>query len=163
MKRLGLLVFTTLIVSVVFVQPVQAKPVQLRNFSELFEAFKAGNTVKAVFYYKGCKLVMGEKVVPPEKVPDAIGGMEMSTFEYFAPMSIGNKKGYISSSKTVLINHPRYGYVLNYAKVRIYDDNSIQIIAQYVSPTTYEIKMDEAFYTEINDGKNKGAAYFYLK
>ncbi|MGD2092589.1 MAG: hypothetical protein PVH61_40860 [Candidatus Aminicenantes bacterium] len=98
-----------------------------------------------------------------ERVPEAIGGMELSTFEYFAPGSIRNKEGFISSSKTVLINHPGYGFVMNYAKVRIYDNNKIRLIAQYVTPNTYEIKMDESFYTVINDSKNKGAAYFYLK
>ena len=138
-----------------------AKTVQLKTFDEILKALTTGKTVKAVFHYKACKLIQDNEEV--EKVPDAIGGMELGTFEYFAPGSIRNKKGFISSSKTVLINHPRYGFVLNYAKVRIYDDNKIRIIAQYVTPNTYETKMDESFYTVINDGKNKGAAYFYLK
>ena len=138
-----------------------AKTVQLRSFNEIFKALTSGKTVKAIFHYKGCKLISDNEVV--EKVPDAIGGMELSTFEYFTPGSIRNKNGFISSSKTVLINHPGYGFVMNYAKVRIYDNNKIRIIAQYVTPNTYEIKMDESFYTVINDGKNKGAAYFYLK
>ena len=138
-----------------------AKTVQLKSFDEILKALTSGNTVKAVFHYKGCKLIRDNEEV--ERVPDAIGGMEMSTFEYFAPGSIGNKNGFISSSKTVLINHPNYGFVMNYAKVRIDDNNKIQIIAQYVTPNTYEIKMDESFYTVINDGQNNGAAYFYLQ
>ena len=138
-----------------------AKTVQLKTFDEILKTLTSGKAVKAVFHYKGCKLIRDNEEV--ERVPDAIGAMELNTFEYFAPGLIGNKNGYISSSKTVLINHPGYGFVLNYAKVRIFDNNKIRIIAQYVTPNTYEIKMDESFYTVINDGKNKGAAYFYLK
>ena len=138
-----------------------AKTVQLRSFDEILKALTSGNTVKAVFHYKGCKLIRDNEEV--ERVPDAIGGMELSTFEYFAPGSIGNKNGFISSSRAVLINHPDYGFVMNYAKVRINDNNKIQIIAQYLTPNTYEIKMDESFYTVIDDGQNNGAAYFYLQ
>jgi hypothetical protein len=153
-----------IIIAVVFVllsvQLSYAKPVQLKNFKDVFAALKAGETVKGVFHYKMCKLISDNEEV--EKVPDAIGGFTILSFEYFAPGSIRNKQGFISTSKTVLINHPRYGFVKNYAKIRIFDDNKIRIIAQYITPNTYEIKMDESFYTVINDGKNKGGAYFYV-
>ena len=163
MKNLILFKRLMVISTLILVIPALSfsKSVQLKSFNEVFSALKAGKTVKVIFHYKMCKLISDNEEV--EKVPDAIGGMELNTFEYFAPQSIRNKNGFISSSKTVLINHPRYGFVRNYAKVRIFDNNKIRIIAQYITPDTYEIKMDESFYTVINDGKNKGGAFFYLK
>jgi len=74
---------------------------------------------------------------------------------------VRNDKAYISCSETVLINHPFYGYVYNYVKLRIYEDDSVEIIAQYVDPQTYEIKMDEKFLTIFNNGTNEGGIYFY--
>ena len=87
--------------------------------------------------------------------------MDLNTFEYFAPGSIGNKKGYIASSHAVLIHHPRHGYVLNYVKVRIYEDNKVEIGARYVTPDTYKTQMDEVFNTEVHSGTNNGGARFY--
>ena len=133
---------------------------QLTDFQAILDALKTGHKVRAVFHYKDCQLISDNEI--EENVPDAIGGMDLDTFEYFAPGSIRNKEGFISASKTVLISHPRYGYVHNYAKVRIQDDGKVRIIARYLAPGTLETKMDESFYTTVNDKKNKGAAYFYL-
>lgn len=155
-KVLGIIVFIFVFLSSNLLFP---KVEKLTSFKEIFSALKSGETVKMVVHYKLCKLISDNEVV--KKVPDAIGGMELNSFEYFAPMSIRNKHGYISSSKTVLINHPRYGFVKNYAKVRIFDNNKIRIIAQYIDPKTFEIKMDESFYTEITKD-NKGAAHFFV-
>jgi hypothetical protein len=34
----------------------------------------------------------------------------------------------------------------------------VKIVAQYPSPTTYEVKMDDTFTTAVADGTNQGAA-----
>jgi hypothetical protein len=61
----------------------------------------------------------------------------------------------------VLISHPRYGYVLNYVKLRIADDDTVEIIARYLKPGTYEVVMDETFRGALSDGKTeKGVACF---
>jgi len=43
----------------------------------------------------------------------------------------------------------------------VYDSGAVKILAQYLSPTTYEVKMDETFTTTVADGKDKGAANFF--
>ena len=126
----------------------QTKP--LTSLTEIMDALKTGQEVRAIFYYKKCQLISENKIV--ERVPDAIGGMTLDTFEYFAAKSVGNPEGFLSSSKTVLINHPSRGIVYNYAKVRIYESGKIQIVAQYLDPKSYEIVMDESFYTNIGEG-----------
>ncbi|MGD9345127.1 MAG: hypothetical protein PVH84_04645 [Candidatus Aminicenantes bacterium] len=139
---------------------VSAETVLLNDFTEVFKALESGERVKAVFHYKDCRLTIdGEDI---EKVPDAVGGMAVDTFEYFGPGAIGNEKAYIASSHTVLIHHPRHGYVLNYVKVSIFEDNTVKVSAKYVTPDTYETRMDEVFSTEIHNGKNSGGARFYL-
>jgi hypothetical protein len=135
-----------------------AQTTQLNNFEDLMSALNNGESVRAVIHYGKCELIIDSVAV---EAPDAIGGMEFQTFEYFAKMSIRNEKAYVTTSETVLIGHPYYGYVYNYAKLRIYEDNSVEIIARYLDPNSYEVKMDETFTTIINDGKNEGAIYLY--
>lgn len=137
-----------------------AETVQLNQARDILSALKSGNQVRVVFHYKDCKLVIDGEAV--EEVPDAIGGMAMNTFEYFAPHSIGNERGFIASSQNVLINHPSYGFVFNYVKLNVYDDGDVKIVAKYLTPGDLAVKMDESFHTIVNDGKNTGAAYFYL-
>ena len=81
-----------------------------------------------MFPYKGMTLVNDKG--QPETAPDAVGGMPLGVFEYFAAGAVGNPEGYLVASHTQLIRHPRHGYVLNYVKVSVYDSGRVRIVAQ---------------------------------
>jgi hypothetical protein len=89
--------------------------------------------------------------------------MEIKSFEYFAAKTIGNEKAFLASSETLLIHHSRYGYVFNYVKIRIFENNQTEVFARYLDPVSYEVKMDDVFYSEINNGKNEGGLFCYSK
>lgn len=136
-----------------------AQTAQLTSAPQLFKSLNAGENVNVVIHYAKCKLTIdGENV----KSPDAVGGMKLMPFEYFAKMSIRNEKAYVAASETQLIFHRSYGYVLNYVKIRIFEDDTVEIIARYVDPNTYEVKMDETFTAVINNGSNDGAVYLWV-
>lgn len=135
-----------------------AEPLQLKTYDEFYNSIISGNEVKVVIHYAKTNLIVEGK---PESAPDAIGGMNIDVYEYFAAGTVRNDKEFVSTSKSVLIKHPVYGYVLNYVKMRIYEDETVQVVAQYVDPVTYEVKMDETFMGIINDGKNNEGIYFY--
>jgi hypothetical protein len=98
------------------------------------------------------------------KSPDAVGGMDIKPFEYFAAGVLGKNKGFISTSETILVYLPQGGYVYNYVKIRIYDDNSVEVKASYLSTDKLEVQMDETFTGIINDALgNNGGIYFYEK
>ena len=134
-----------------------AQPAQLKNYDELMSALKSGESVKAVIYYGKTKLIIEGK---EEEAPNATGGMALNTWEYFDRGVIKNEKAYVTSSESVLIGHGYYGYVYNYAKLRIYEDDKVEIIARYLDPKTFDVKMDETFTSSINNG-SEGAVYFY--
>ena len=113
-----------------------------------------------MFHYKDMKRTDSEG--KESSAPGANGGMAPDTWEYFAAGSIGNPVGYIATSSAHLIRHPRYGYVLNHVKVSVYDNGQVKIVAQYITPTTYEVKMDETFTTVVADGKNQAGAFFFV-
>jgi hypothetical protein len=135
-----------------------SQTMQLTSFKSFFESLTSGEDVNAVVHYAKCKLVIDGEETP---APDAIGGMKLIPYEYFARMSVRNEKAYVTASETRLIAHRSYGYVLNYVKIRIFEDDSIEIIARYLAPNTYEVKMDETFNATINNGSNDGAVYLY--
>jgi hypothetical protein len=78
--------------------------------------------------------------------------MSIGTYEYFGRGVVRNPKAYIATSETHLIGHPRYGYVLNYVRMRIYEDNAVEIVARYLDPTSYRVVMDETFTGAISSG-----------
>jgi hypothetical protein len=137
---------------------LDAKPKRLESFNEIYNVLKSGEKVRVIIEYAKCKLIADNEETT---APDAVGGMDINNFEYFAPKSIKNDKAFISTSQTVLINHPKYGYVYNYVKLKFDEENKVKITAQYVDPKTYEAKMDENFFTNINDldGKKSGISF----
>lgn len=135
---------------------------QLHSFAELISALNGGQSVRVVIHYGDCMLIDGNQI--QEKSPDAVGGMPLDVYEYFAQGSIGNKQAFVVSSTSKLIQNPKgKGFVYNYAKIRVDEDGKVKLTANYLNPTDYSVLMDENFFTEINDGKNEGAAYFYVQ
>ncbi len=155
MKKISsILVVIFLISTSVFAQK------QLKSFDELMTSLKSGKQVRMVVYYSKCKLISDNE--EKEKVPDAIGGMNLGVYEYFAKEAVKNKLAFVVASESKLIENPKGdGFVYNYVKVKVSEDNKVKITAQYVDAKTFEQKMDENFFSEINDGKNEKAVYFY--
>lgn len=134
---------------------------QITSFEKLINYLNEGGQVRVVFHYAKCQLISDNKI--EENAPDATGGMNLDTYEYFAKGSIRNKKAFLVSSTSHLIENPLgNGYVYNYVKLKIFDDGQVRIIARYLDPQTKKENMDESFYTEMNDGFNDGGAFFYL-
>ena len=153
--------FIVIILLFVCAVSINSQDNRILNFEDMMNSMKSGKIVKAVIYYGQAKMIVaGEESEEEEMGPDAIGGMKFQTWEYFAKGVVRNKLAYVSASETVLIGHPFYGYVLNYGKVRIYEDNSAEIIVRYLDPNTYEEKMDEKFLTTIFNGE-KGAIHLF--
>lgn len=132
----------------------------LKSFDELMTALREGKKVRVVIEYKKCQLISDNEI--DEKVPDAIGGMDLSTWEYFAKNAIRNDKAFVVASESKLIERPREeGYVYNYVKIKVSDDNKVKITARYLDASTFEVYMDENFFGLIDDGRNEGGAKFY--
>lgn len=153
-KICSVLVVLFLITSTLFAQK------QLKNFDELMTSLNSGKQVRMVAYYKKCKLISDNE--EQEKIPEAVGGMNLGVYEFFAKESIRNKLAFVVFSESKLIQNPKDdGFVYNYVKTKVTEDNKVKITAQYVDVKTFEIKMDENFFGEINDGKNEKGIYFY--
>lgn len=140
---------------------VNAQPKALKNFDELMAALNAGYNVRVVIYYGNCKLVADNEV--QDKSPDAIGGMTIDTYEYFAPKAVrGNENAFVVFSENKLIQNPKgKGFVYNYAKFRVESTGKVKVTVMYLDPNTQEELMSENFFTEFSDSAKEQAIYFY--
>ena len=146
-----------------FILPLfaMAKTTELTTFDEVMNALKEGKELQAVFYYNDCQLISDNEI--SEKGVDAVGGMSISTWEYFAEGAIRNKVAFVVTSSYQLIANPLgEGYVYNYVKLKISADGKVKITANYVDSLTHKEMMSENFFTTIFDG-TEGAAHFFVK
>jgi hypothetical protein len=140
-------------------QFVSAQTTRLINFDHLMEALKSGEQVRIIIDYSKCGWQDTTKQSP---IPEAITGMDIGTYEYFAPGAIHNQRAFVVFSNTVLIENPiGQGFVYNYGKVRIYEDHSVQVTAKYIHPKRFKVLMNEVFTGKINDGHNGEAIHLF--
>lgn len=133
---------------------------QLNSFDEIMAALNTGKEVRVVLHYSKCQLISDNEI--QEKVPEAIGGMIIQNYEYFAKNAVKNQEPFVVTSTTQFIKYPKGdGFVHNYIKIRVNPDGKVKINAQYLKTGTFESVMDENFFCEINNGKNEAGAYFY--
>jgi hypothetical protein len=135
---------------------------QVKNFEDLMTSLKEGKEVRMTVYYKKCQLISDNEI--DEKVPDATGGLKIDVYEYFAQKAVRNDKAFVVFSESKLIDYPKgEGYVYNYVKVKVSEDNKVKITARYIDPKTMTDVMDENFFGQINDGSNDGGIFFFAK
>lgn len=142
-----------LFIAVLSAQTGVAQTTRLTSFDELMAALNAGEQVRVVIHYKQCERGPGEEEESP--VPDAITGMNIDTYEFFAPGAAHNETAFVVFSTSKLIQNPvGKGFVYNYGKVRVNADNSVTVTAKYVHPKSLKTLMDESFIGKLNDGQN---------
>ena len=118
---------------------------QLVSLEELMVALEEGREVTATLRY-------GECILDGTFGPDAVGGMKVETYEWFAAGLLGNDVDYVAFSKSSLI--VLYNdHVYDYVKVRVFDDGYVQIIAQYLDVDTFSVQMHEEFDCELDEGE----------
>jgi hypothetical protein len=123
-------------------------------------ALNSGKQVRMVIYYAKCQLISDNEI--EEKVPVAVGGMNINVYEYFEKGAVRNDQAFIVFSESKLIRYPKgEGYVYNYVKVKITDDIKVKVTAEYLSPINFSVMMTENFFTSINDGKNEGGIILF--
>lgn len=154
MKR----ILVVIVFSVAAAASLYSQAKMVKSFDQLMFALRTGSEVRAVIFYARCRLVVD---TVETKAPDTVGGMSFNTFDYFGQNSVNNSKAFVTTSQAVLISHPRQGQVYNYVKLKIYEDNSVEINAKFLHPTTYQVVMDETFYGKISSGDDGNAVCLY--
>jgi hypothetical protein len=136
---------------------VQAEPVPLDSFDDLMTALRSGHTVRVVADYGRCELIVDNE---PDEAPDAVGGMVIDAWEWFAPGAVYNEQAFVVFSHASLIEHPRQGMVTNHVKFKVWADGQVVVSARYLDPVTYEETMFEKLFAALEPG-GSGPIQFY--
>ncbi len=148
----------TICILLIFSSHAFGQKKRIDSFTELYNNLIQGENVSVIIEYGKAILISDSGIT---KSIDAIGGMSLLPFEFFPKGSIRNEKAFISSSTTTLISHYRYGTVYNYVKIRLYEDDTVEIIVNYFDSVTFAIKMKEMFRAQINSTNNGGAVSLF--
>lgn len=133
---------------------------RISKFDELIQSLNSGEQVRVIIDYSLCNWASAEESQKP--LPKAVVGMDIDTYEYFAPAAVRNKTAFVVFSQSKLIQNPiGKGFVYNYGKVRINDDNSVVVSAKYIHPKSFKVVMDETFSGKLNDGENSGGVSLF--
>lgn len=124
-------------------------------------ALNGGEQVRVIIHYGKCTLISDNEI--EDKSPDAIGGMTIDTYEYFAPKAVrGNENAFVVFSENKLIMNPKgKGFVYNYGKFRIESTGKVKVTVMYIDPNTQEEMMSENFFTTFGESKTEQAIFFY--
>jgi hypothetical protein len=129
-----------------------AQTTLIPDFGGLMEALNSGEEVRVVIQYNQCHWQDSFDLSP---IPNASAGLLIDTWEYFAKGAVRNKNAFVVFSSSKLIQNPTgKGFVYNYGKVRINEDNTVEITSKYIHPKTFKVLMDEVFAGKLHDGKN---------
>lgn len=128
------------------------------DFQSFVKALNSGCGVKLVVEYSKTKNINEET---DSRSPDVIGGMEIRAFEYFAKGVINNEMAFVAASETQLIHHPRHGFIYNYAKFKLFENQRAVITVAYLSPDSFEVIMKESYEGNLNSGDDNGAFLLY--
>ncbi len=130
-----------------------AAPTPITTYADLLATLKSGVRVRAVLDYGKC-------TIAGKPGPNAIGAMNLDTFEWFGQGVLGNAKAYVAASETHLIKL-QSGFVNDYVRVKVMQDDTVQVEVKYLDPQTYAISVDELIDCAIGDGTNNAGATFY--
>jgi hypothetical protein len=128
-------------------------PTLITTYADLLATLKSGARVRGVFDYGKCKL-------SGQPGPNALGAMNFDTFEWFGAKVLGNPKAYLAASENHLI-HLTTGFVNDYVRVRVSEDDKVEIEVKYADPQTYALSVDELIQCGLSDGKTELGATFY--
>jgi hypothetical protein len=130
-----------------------AQTTRLTNFDQLMQSLNSGEKVRVVIHFGLCQWALSQNKQTP--TPKAVTGMDIDTYEYFPAGAVHNSKAFVVFSNTKLIQNPiGKGFVLNYGKVRINEDNTVQVTAKYLHAKNHKELMSEVFVGKLNDGNN---------
>lgn len=147
--------FLTLFLLLLITQVAVTQTTRIPDFYKLMESLNAGERVRVVIQYQKCAW---QDTTKNYATPDAIAGMDIDTYEYFAIGAVHNKMAFVVFSNSKLIQNPKgKGFVYNYGKVRINADNTVQVTAKYIDPLKFKELMNEIFMGKLNDGTNNEA------
>lgn len=132
-------------------------PRLLNSYAELLATLSKGYNVRAIINLNKCTSTNGS-----QNANDAIAGMNFTNFNKYQ-IPVGNQqKNIIATSITLLVQHPILGEVDNYVRLRVFEDNSVEVYSEYLDPKSFTELGSATATCELSDDKNQRSISLYV-
>ena len=105
----------------------------ISNYPQLLKAINQGDSIRAIMFINKCSITHATS-----DSNDVIAGMNFTTFNKYQVEKGNQKINTIATSINMLVEDGKLGTVYNYVRLRIFEDNSAEILSEYLDPTTYK-------------------------
>ena len=113
----------------------------LGTYDELEKSLAEGDNVKAIVDFTKCSPMV-----------DSMGSMSFSTFNKYIFTEGAVAKETIATLTTVMTHTRKFGYINNTVRMRVFKDNSVEILNEFIDPKNY-IQITSTSYTcQLNNG-----------
>lgn len=111
---------------------------QLSGYNDLLNALREGTKVRAIINFDGCTAKDGTKTNLP---PNMVGGFSFNVFHHYpVKMDAEHTKYAVATAIIHMTDHPSFGFVTNYVRLRVFADNTVELHSAFYDPKTYEQK-----------------------
>lgn len=118
-----------------------ANPQTVNSYTDLETILAQGGNVKAVIDFSKCA-----------PAAETMGSLNFSTFNKYLLNTGAQYKETIATATTVISHTNRLGYILNYVRLRVFKDNSTEILSEFIDPKNYVQLTSSAHSCKLNSG-----------
>ncbi|STX43781.1 Uncharacterised protein [Legionella donaldsonii] len=153
--RISVLHHTGLLLLSLVTHAVSAQTTLISNYSQLVTALERGDDVKAILHFDKCHLdpnSAAAHILP--KLKGASTRFNFNEYTHYKLQIDDQEKDIIVTSITMLIEHPHGEFWNNYARLRIFEDNSAELHIAYYDPLTDEKQLGMDWSCHLSNGKD---------
>jgi hypothetical protein len=109
-----------------------AAPKLISNYQDLVSNLSKGDEVRAIFLINKC--TTDQKTANDNNI---IAGMNFTQFNKYSIQANNESKNIVATSFSMMTEHSRYGLTYNYIRLRVFEDNSAEILSEYFDPKDF--------------------------
>jgi len=132
-KMMSHIILSSLVMSPAFASRM------LDNYDALRQAVEKGDDVVAIVHLDQCK-AEGVKGKMSDSTVNPSTRVNFNLFSHYSVNTDQGAKETIATSTTILTEHRTFGPVYAYARLRVFQDNTVEFHTAYYDPKTYEQK-----------------------
>jgi glycogen synthase len=126
----------------------------LPSYGELSKALIQGDEVRAIITLKHCTDHAGQAVKN-----ELTGGLNFTQFNKY--LLSDEKRFTIATSTNMLVKTPNYGHVYNYVRLRIFEDNSAELLSEFIDPKNFNILKTASYHCHLKNSDEPAGVSLY--
>jgi hypothetical protein len=121
------------------------------SYTALEGVLQAGDTVRTIITLTECTTT---STLKPKATDPIFAGLNFEIFNKYTTQVGGQNKDVIATSVAPLVLNNTLGPVYSYARVRVFDDNTVEVFTEQFDPKTYTSLATATFNCAISNGKD---------